>query len=53
MTMMMRPHNSIYYPGTDFAIDLTAANAAEGTPFILFPTQTPGLNQYFRVEPIQ
>ncbi|KAF8311756.1 ricin B-like lectins [Clavulina sp. PMI_390] len=40
----------IYYPGTDYLIDLTASNSKPGTPIIVYPTQNPGLNQTWKIE---
>jgi hypothetical protein len=43
----------IYYPNSDYLIDLTGSNPAEGTGLILYPTQNPGINQQWKVVPAQ
>lgn len=43
----------IYYPDSDYLIDLTESNPANGTPIIMYPTQNPGLNQQWKIEPAQ
>ncbi|KAF8307278.1 hypothetical protein DL93DRAFT_2159594 [Clavulina sp. PMI_390] len=41
----------IYAPRTNFVVDLTRSLAKPGTPVILYPAQSPGLNQQWKVEP--
>ena len=36
-----------------FLLDLTGSNPADGTPIILCPIQTPGINQTWKAEPVQ
>lgn len=43
----------IYFPDSDYLIDLTASNPAEGTGLILYPTQNPGINQQWKIVPAQ
>ncbi|KAF8311735.1 hypothetical protein DL93DRAFT_2082935 [Clavulina sp. PMI_390] len=40
----------IYYQASNYLVDLTASNPAPGTAIIVYPTQTPGLNQQWRIE---
>ncbi|KAF8307279.1 hypothetical protein DL93DRAFT_2171764 [Clavulina sp. PMI_390] len=41
----------IYAPGSNYLLDLTGSNPKPGTPVILYPTQNPGINQQWKVEP--
>ncbi|KAF8299644.1 carbohydrate-binding module family 13 protein [Clavulina sp. PMI_390] len=41
----------IYAPNSNYLLDLTGSNAKPGTPVILYPTQNPGLNQQWKIEP--
>lgn len=40
----------IYYPNSDFLLDLTASDSRQGTAIIVYPTQNPGLNQKWKIE---
>ncbi|KAF8311758.1 ricin B-like lectins [Clavulina sp. PMI_390] len=41
----------IYYPLSNYLVDLTASDSRPGTAIIVYPTQTPGLNQQWKIEP--
>jgi len=40
----------IYYPSSNYLLDLTASDSRSGTAIIVYPTQNPGLNQQWRIE---